>query len=68
MWLLHTPTPPSCGEALTRWLEREDDEELRAELVEALGYHADARTLGLLARIGGRDDRSSRVRSEAVKR
>lgn len=50
---------------LERWLEREQDEALRAELVEALGYHADARTIGLLARTA-RDDRSSRVRSEAA--
>jgi beta-lactamase regulating signal transducer with metallopeptidase domain/HEAT repeat protein len=50
---------------LTRWLERGDEDEFRAEVVEWLGYHADARTLGLLARTA-REDRSSRVRSEAA--
>lgn len=50
---------------LTRWLERGDDDEFRAEVVEWLGYHADTRTLGLLARVA-REDRSSRVRSEAA--
>ena len=50
---------------LTRWLERGDDDEFRAEVVEWLGDHADARTLGLLARTA-RDDRSSHVRREAA--
>lgn len=50
---------------LTRALERGQGDELRAEVVEWLGHHADARTLGLLARTA-REDRSSRVRSEAA--
>jgi beta-lactamase regulating signal transducer with metallopeptidase domain/HEAT repeat protein len=51
---------------LVRWLEQSDDDSFRAEVVEWLGYHADALTLGLLARTA-RDDRSSRVRAEAAK-
>jgi HEAT repeat protein len=50
---------------LTRWIESEEDDELRAEVADWLGYHADARTLGVLAR-AARSDRSSRVRSEAA--
>jgi beta-lactamase regulating signal transducer with metallopeptidase domain/HEAT repeat protein len=50
---------------LSRWLESEDDDDLRAEVVEWLGEHADARTLGLLARTA-RTDRASRVRAEAA--
>ncbi len=50
---------------LSRWLESEDDDDFRAEVVEWSGHHADARTLGLLARTA-RADRSSRVRAEAA--
>lgn len=50
---------------LTRWLQLDENDEFRAEVVEWLGYHADARTLGLLARTA-REDRSRRVRSEAA--
>jgi len=50
---------------LTRWLQSAADDDFRAEVVEWLGYHADARVLGLLAR-AAREDRSSRVRAEAA--
>lgn len=50
---------------LTRWLERGAEDEFRAEVVEWLGYHADARTLGLLARTA-RNDQSGHVRQEAA--
>jgi beta-lactamase regulating signal transducer with metallopeptidase domain/HEAT repeat protein len=50
---------------LTRWLERGEDDAFRSEVVEWLGYHADGRTLGLLARTA-RNDRSGHVRQEAA--